>query len=542
MPRHNHVRAHRQPAARAADLGDFVEGMKDAIGLRADDEEAPPPRKQRTSTAVVYVTLEPTFTGEIAGYSTVSEPEEAPAPKTTQKPKPSPTPEPEPEEAEEEEKEKPAPKPTKPQTTLAQVTSKPAAPKSSASSDEEEETSLLSSIKVSKNTSGAAEATAAIDLDDNDVMTTKAAGTPLSQSSSTNTSSAAAGVTDGGMSGGAKAGVAIGVILGLGLIAGLVFFLIRKKKQSQENVDNEKTNNFGPGFVGAGAAVAGNRSEKPMANAPRLDVRPTTAFFMPNRTSQMAKSLSGTGNLMSEQNNTPAKSGWDRPMNQNSNSAANPFTDNAAPVSPVSPIDPVNARGPAQMNGAGIAIAAGAAGAAVGAAAANRSNSPVNGQNGAVGAVIKGPVRSTSRGGANPRSPIQGLGPFSDAARTDGGAQGTPQFVQSGGTPMPLSGVIEEGGPLSPKSAGFPGSPQAPVVVGAATGAAIGAANGNELPLYRVHLDFSPSMPDELRVRAGEIVRLLKEFDDGWVSPPFLDYSQKLYILTLSSACALPMT
>jgi hypothetical protein len=25
-------------------------------------------------------------------------------------------------------------------------------------------------------------------------------------------------------------------------------------------------------------------------------------------------------------------------------------------------------------------------------------------------------------------------------------------------------------------------------------------------------------MPDELRVRAGEIVKLLKEFDDGWVS------------------------
>ena len=232
---------------------------------------------------------------------------------------------------------------------------------------------------------------------------------------------------------------------------------------------------------------------------------------MPNRASQMAKSSSGTGNLMSAQNNSSAKSGWERPPNQDNN-AANPFGDNAATI------DPVNARGPNQMNGAGISIAAGAAGAAVAAAAANRSNSPVNGQNGAVGAVIKGPVRSTSRGGAANRSPVQGQGPFSDAARTDGGAQGTAQLVQSSSGPMPLSGVIEEGGPLSPKSADFPGSPgAAPVIVGAATGAAIGAANG-ELPLYRVHLDFSPSMPDELRVRAGEIVRLLKEFDDGWVS------------------------
>lgn len=222
-------------------------------------------------------------------------------------------------------------------------------------------------------------------------------------------------------------------------------------------------------------------------------------------------------------------------MNQDNNNASNPFGDNA------SAIDPVNARGPSQVNGTGIALAAGAAGAAVGAAAANRSNSPVNGQNGAVGAVIKGPVRSTSRGGANKYSPTQNQGPFSDAARTDGGAQGTAQLVQSDNTPMPLSGVIEEGGgPLSPKSAGFPGSPGGPVIVGVATGAAIGAAAQSDLPLYRVHLDFSPSMPDELRVRAGEIVRLLKEFDDGWVSlPPF---HSRCTLLTVSSACALPMT
>ena len=370
-------------AAREAQLGQFVEDVKGVLGLDDEDE---PPRKQRTSTAIVYVTLEPTFTGEIAGYSTVSEPDETPVPKPTQKPKP-PTVTVDAEEVEEEPT--PEPKPTKPATTLAQVTTtKPAAPKSSAPADDEveEETSLLSSIKVSKATAGSAEATAAIDLDD-EVTTTKAAGTPLSNTSNTSTASAvAAGITDGGMSGGAKAGIAIGVILGLGLIAGLVFFLIRKKKSKGENVDNEKTDNFGPGFVGAGAAVAGNRSEKPMANAPRLDVRPTTAFFMPNRASQMAKPSTGNENLMNAQNNSPAKSGWDRSMNQDNNNAANPFGD-AAATSPTTAVDPVNARGPSQINGAGIALAAGAAGAAAGAAASNRSNSPANGQNGAVGAV-----------------------------------------------------------------------------------------------------------------------------------------------------------
>ena len=518
MPRHNHIRAHKQQAAR--DLGDFVDDVKDVLGLRDDDE--PTPRKQRTSTAIVYVTLEPTFTGEIGGYKTVTENEATPVVKTTKKPTPTP-------EVEEEEEE-PTRAPTKPKTTLAQVTTKPVAKTSAV---EDQETSLLSSINVSKSTSSTAEPTDDSSLHE-EITTTKAAGKPLSQASSSASSTGAAEITDGGMSGGAKAGVAIGVILGLGLIAGLIFFVIRKKK-SKENVDNEKVDSFGPGFVGAGAAVAGSRSEKPAANAPRLDVRPTTAFFMPNRASQMAKSSPGTGNLMSAQNNSPAKSGWERPSNQDNN-AANPFGDNAATV------DPVNAHGPNQMNGAGIAMAAGAAAASVGAAAANRSNSPVSGQNGAVGAVIKGPVRSTSRGGAANRSPIQGQGPFSDAARTDGGAQGTAQLVQSSSGPMPLSGVIEEGGPLSPKSAGFPGSPAAPVIVGAATGAAIGAAARNELPLYRVHLDFSPSMPDELRVRAGEIVRLLKEFDDGWVSLITCSTFQRSLILTFPSACVLLMT
>lgn len=38
-------------------------------------------------------------------------------------------------------------------------------------------------------------------------------------------------------------------------------------------------------------------------------------------------------------------------------------------------------------------------------------------------------------------------------------------------------------------------------------------------PLHRVLHSFTPTMHDELRVRAGELVWLLKVFDDGWVSP-----------------------
>jgi hypothetical protein len=68
---------------------------------------------------------------------------------------------------------------------------------------------------------------------------------------------------------------------------------------------------------------------------------------------------------------------------------------------------------------------------------------------------------------------------------------------------MPFAAVIEEDRPQSPAPAPNQSS---------------SAAIAKDAPLFRVHLDFTPSMPDELRVKAGQIVRLVKEFDDGWVS------------------------
>ena len=40
--------------------------------------------------------------------------------------------------------------------------------------------------------------------------------------------------------------------------------------------------------------------------------------------------------------------------------------------------------------------------------------------------------------------------------------------------------------------------------------------------VHRIQLDFKPSMDDELGLRAGQLVRLLHEYDDGWVSFPML--------------------
>lgn len=46
------------------------------------------------------------------------------------------------------------------------------------------------------------------------------------------------------------------------------------------------------------------------------------------------------------------------------------------------------------------------------------------------------------------------------------------------------------------------------------------AQNGGNV--YRVLMDFAPSMDDELELKSGQLVRMLHEYDDGWVSVRYL--------------------
>ena len=48
------------------------------------------------------------------------------------------------------------------------------------------------------------------------------------------------------------------------------------------------------------------------------------------------------------------------------------------------------------------------------------------------------------------------------------------------------------------------------------------AAGVTPVNVHRIQLDFKPSMEDELELKAGQLVRLLHEYDDGWVrrNPP----------------------
>jgi hypothetical protein len=53
--------------------------------------------------------------------------------------------------------------------------------------------------------------------------------------------------------------------------------------------------------------------------------------------------------------------------------------------------------------------------------------------------------------------------------------------------------------------------------------AAIAAAGGPaQSTVHRVQLDFKPTLDDEIELKAGQLVRMLHEYDDGWVSIPFV--------------------
>ncbi|KAL8303078.1 hypothetical protein RB597_005289 [Gaeumannomyces tritici] len=59
-------------------------------------------------------------------------------------------------------------------------------------------------------------------------------------------------------------------------------------------------------------------------------------------------------------------------------------------------------------------------------------------------------------------------------------------------------------------------------------GAAIAAAGGPPTSaVYRVQIDFQPTMEDELELKAGELIRLLFEYDDGWALCIRLDRSKQ---------------
>lgn len=269
-------------------------------------------------------------------------------------------------------------------------------------------------------------------------------------------------------SSGAKAGIAFGVIGGVFLVGLIVFIIFNRRKRQMERQrlsgDNEKLN-------GRGDALARMPSHS-NPKAPRISLRPVTQF-LPNWNLDK-NTQRGAANLAP----AAAANQLERPGTSHSNHPNNPFGSGAERIN--SPDGP--ARDPWTANGPAVGAAAATAGAAVGAAgvttlARNASMRKVN-QNG-LDLTVPGLLDTV------PPSPA-----------------GT-EFSTSS---MPA------------------GAPQPPSQSAAAIAAAGGPASS---AVHRVQLDFKPTLEDEMELTAGDLVRLLHEYDDGWALCIRLDRSQQ---------------
>ena len=141
----------------------------------------------------------------------------------------------------------------------------------------------------------------------------------------------------------------------------------------------------------------------------------------------------------------------------------------------------------------------------------------------------------------NARGPevVQDMGPggevLTGAAAAVAGLKRGASKRGFGPSPIDLTKKGPRMGPPSPAHTEFSVSSEAsPTPAQSGSAAAIAAAGGPiNSAVHRVQLDFNPSMDDELELRAGQLIRLLHEYDDGWVS---LAWSLvKLYLTCVGS-------
>ncbi|KAI1073468.1 hypothetical protein F5B20DRAFT_514710 [Whalleya microplaca] len=483
MPHHQHNRLHRRQG------NDAWNNLVDSVEKVADEWNPLKPRHTveardpapATVFATVFTTLSPTFEGAIGGYSTVTE--KAPgtqaiaAAATAEEAKPTTT------------------TPTEPEKTAVAAQTKVASPT--------QETATAKSLATDE-LPGSLMPTKSTDLEDHSTLAvaattpttlsqaTKAAGTSgnanaanVAASASASASSTAASTSSGGdTSTGAKAGIAIGVLGGILVVGLLIYFLFsRRKKQlkQQQAASNEKFN--GPVMARPDSV----NTTRTSATAPQLSLRPVTQFmpsFGERRSSKgAAMALAAAAGPASATQQNSNRSPWERPSTSHGSGPENPFgndaeraytpTGNESDVQHNQPSNPFNA----PENVVGVAQTTNAAGAA-----------------GAAGAAALARKASTRKEGPAPLDLTLPAVPPSPA-----GTEFSMHSVGPGQSPGPsksAAAIAEAGGPTSST-------------------------------VHRVQMDFKPTLEDELELRAGQLVRLLHEYDDGWSLVIRLDRSKQ---------------
>ncbi|KAL2141416.1 hypothetical protein VTI28DRAFT_2416 [Corynascus sepedonium] len=315
-----------------------------------------------------------------------------------------------------------------------------------------------------------------------------------------------------GMSVAAKAGIIIGALGGILVVFVIVWLVLnsRRKKlarRRQQIEDDEKIN--GPFADSAAIRPAPNK-------APRLSLRPVSQllpnFKTPQAERRQSRGIALTLNPVS--NSTLSRptggSAWERPTvrstmaspNSDPNKPGtstglhpNPFHDNhRVAEEPVSPISSVGSF----ENRVGVA----------------KTTDP-----------IPEPVSPILDNDEMDNDNSRQQGGASNLARKTSIRKDLPKPLDLTKPPSPLYAV-----PPSPTGTEYsmhsiaPGQAPGP----SASAAAIAAAGGpSHSTVHRVQLDFKPTLQDEMELRAGQLVRLLHEYDDGWALCIRLDRSQQ---------------
>jgi hypothetical protein len=310
----------------------------------------------------------------------------------------------------------------------------------------------------------------------------------------------------------------------------------RKKKQmavaaAQENEKTEMYNASAPPPPQVMAAAAPAASIRSTATAPRLSLRPVTQFdptFNEQRKSggnllnvaaagAAAGAVGAAASQSQNQNLSPSTSAerptsaWERRGAANA-SAANPFS------------DPETPSGSAPANPFGNNAAVDTKQAAIPDSPPNASPMTSAMHSSKPSADFASPAPAIVAADVNPAAiatAVSTVPPQTSEAPTS--ELPAPPTVNANAGNVPASPAWTEDIPASPGPA-----PAGPLpVVGAAAGnrsqsPAPGPAPGpGPNNVHRVQLDFKPSMQDELDLHAGQLVRMLHEYDDGWVSIVF---------------------
>lgn len=327
----------------------------------------------------------------------------------------------------------------------------------------------------------------------------------LSAASATSSAVAAAST---GLSGGAKAGLALGILILIGGIcaAVLVFYKRKKDNQKGERLEDDEKNSFAkpaqnetwtaPAPVPAMREPAGSvRSVKTASTAPRLSLRPVTQFSPNLGLQQQPFGAKNVNSPTKANGNLAPASAWER---RPSNAAADPFTD---------PVDPFGDRA-VTMDSPTIVVTPDFSEKQVPPAPPSKSPEPPMLPE---LPAVSSPIEPSFNGAAIGVAVAGGAAMTAAAANKENGRREVPKPLQTN------SDAAIDAPMASPAPSNWtddvPASP-GPAPMGAPSIAPAPGPNN----VHRVQMDFAPSMEDELGIRAGQLVRMLHEYDDGWVS------------------------